>query len=150
MLLITAMKTDIYISNSDGYFCFNTRRLCDFKEPVVSICHKKLTSLYAKHVSIHASQNQNSQKHWRTSHLLLWQQILRRGVIRLLVSRESHLWCGDVHLVTSQDAVGILLSPQVVVLRGGLGGSAWLDPAHFYGMNQFPDLTQAQMHWWHG
>lgn len=44
--------------------------------------------------------------------------------------------------MASQDAVGVLLGPQVVVLRGGFLGSAWLDPTHLYGMDQLPDLIE--------
>lgn len=78
----------------------------------------------------------------RWMHLFLRQQVFWRRVIRLLVTRKLYLGCWDVHFVASQDAVGILLGPQVVVLRGGFLGSAWLDPTHFYGMDQLPDLTE--------
>lgn len=44
--------------------------------------------------------------------------------------------------MASQDAVGVLLGPQVVVLRGGFLGSARLDPTHLNGMNQLPDLIE--------
>lgn len=58
--------------------------------------------------------------------------------------RKSHLGRWDVHFVASQDAVGVLLGPQVVVLRGGFLGSAWLDPTHLNGMNQLPDLIERE------
>ncbi len=78
----------------------------------------------------------------RWMHLFLRQQVFRRRVIRLLVTRKLHLGSWDVHFVASQDAVGVLLGPQVVVLWGGFFGSALLDPTHFYGMDQLPDLTE--------
>lgn len=56
--------------------------------------------------------------------------------------RKSHFGRWDVHFVASQDAVGVLLGPQVVVLRGGFLGSARLDPTHLNGMNQLPDLIE--------
>lgn len=49
----------------------------------------------------------------------------------------------DVHLMPSQDGVGILLGPKVI--EGGrcvLFGLAWPDPAHLDGVNQFGDLQK--------
>lgn len=77
----------------------------------------------------------------RWTHLFLWHQVFWRRVVWLFVTRKLQLGCWDVHFVASQDAVGVLLCPQVIVLWGGFLGSAWLDPTHFDGMDQLPDLT---------
>lgn len=57
---------------------------------------------------------------------------------------QSHLRSRDVHFVASQDGIGVLLCPEVVVLRCGLLRPAWLNPAHLNGMNQLANLMAAQ------
>lgn len=49
-----------------------------------------------------------------------------------------------MHFVAPQDGIGVLLCPQVVVLRCGVFGPAWLNPAHLYSMNQLAYLMAAQ------
>lgn len=46
--------------------------------------------------------------------------------------------------MASQDAVRVLLGPQVVVLRRGFLGFAGLDPTHLYGVDQLPDLIERE------
>lgn len=64
------------------------------------------------------------------------------------MSRQLQLGRWDVHLVASQNAVGVFFGPEVVILRRGFLGSAGLNPAHFNGMNQLPNLKAERRIQW--
>lgn len=70
------------------------------------------------------------------AHLLLSGQVLGRWVVRLGMAGQGQLGCRYVHLVAPQHSIWILLGPQVIEARSGVGGPSRLDPTHLDGMHQ--------------
>lgn len=56
------------------------------------------------------------------------------------MARQLDLGCRNMHLVSAQDAVGVLLGPQVIELQAALLGLPGLDPTHLDGVDQLGHL----------